>query len=164
MPEEVRYKDSELALERRFSGEPLPVPVMAEGVLGDVIRKACAFLPSDRYDSAAVLKRDLLHILTGMSAPDKNTLVTPVQKEAGAQEKSTTADKMPVEPIMSSINSTASLYGQQPLVRMGQTVADGNEQLKADGNPKDNAMLNSTVSIFSKKQQFPKHIHHRKRK
>ena len=44
--------DRSLAMERRRSGESLPAPAEASERLADVIRKACAFKPEDRYQTA----------------------------------------------------------------------------------------------------------------
>jgi len=47
------YSDEELAKQRRFRGEVLPRPKYGSAALQDVILKACAFDPKDRYGSAA---------------------------------------------------------------------------------------------------------------
>lgn len=44
--------DRNMAMERRRSGESLPAPLEASERLADVIRKACAFKPEDRYQTA----------------------------------------------------------------------------------------------------------------
>jgi len=50
------------ALERRFSGEEFPNPAGASSALSKVIRKACSFHPSDRYQSAAAFRKALVSI------------------------------------------------------------------------------------------------------
>ncbi|MDR1600504.1 MAG: protein kinase [Oscillospiraceae bacterium] len=49
----------EASLRRRISGEPLPRPLNCSDGLWEVIRKACAFLPQDRYSSAAEMRAEL---------------------------------------------------------------------------------------------------------
>lgn len=47
------------ALDRRFSGEPLPEPRNGSLELKHIVLKACAFLPQDRYGSAQEMGDDL---------------------------------------------------------------------------------------------------------
>ena len=54
----------EQALARRMSGEPLPRPFYGEGRgLGEIVLKACAFDPKDRYSSPQQLRQELEAIL-----------------------------------------------------------------------------------------------------
>ena len=56
------------ALERRINGESLPPPCEASSELAQVILKACAPNPADRYSSAAAFKAALLHTANGSEA------------------------------------------------------------------------------------------------
>ena len=58
-PEAITYDNREQALARRVSGEPLPRPFYGEGRLGEIVLKACAFDPKDRYSSPQQLRQDL---------------------------------------------------------------------------------------------------------
>lgn len=62
--ESITYKKKEEALERRMSGEPLPLPVVVDDELFSVIRRACAYYPQDRYSSPSDMRRELERILT----------------------------------------------------------------------------------------------------
>ena len=42
-----------------MSGEPLPRPFYGEGRLGEIVLKACAFDPKDRYSSPQQLRQEL---------------------------------------------------------------------------------------------------------
>ncbi len=59
-PQPISYKDNEEALSRRLSGEPLTYPCNASASLGAAIVKACAYRPSDRYQSATEFKNALI--------------------------------------------------------------------------------------------------------
>ncbi len=61
----MRFSDREAALHRRMSGEPLPTPVDASIALAEVIRKACAYDPKDRYQTAD----EMLEALTQLGQP-----------------------------------------------------------------------------------------------
>ena len=58
-PARVSHADEENARMRRFRGEELPDPAAADNVLAHIIRKACAFVPEERYRSAEQMRKDL---------------------------------------------------------------------------------------------------------
>ena len=62
-PEAIAFSSREQALARRVSGEPLPRPFYGEGRLGEIVLKACAFDPKDRYSSPQQLRQELEAIL-----------------------------------------------------------------------------------------------------
>ena len=62
-PEAITFSSREQALARRMSGEPMPRPFYGEGRLGEIVLKACAFDPKDRYSSPQQLRQELEAIL-----------------------------------------------------------------------------------------------------
>ena len=62
-PEAITFSSREQALARRMSGEPLPRPFYGEGRFGEIVLKACAFDPKDRYSSPQQLRQELEAIL-----------------------------------------------------------------------------------------------------
>ena len=62
-PEAITFSSREQALARRISGEALPRPFYGEGRLGEIVLKACAFDPKDRYSSPQQLRQELEAIL-----------------------------------------------------------------------------------------------------
>ena len=62
-PEAITFSSREQALARRMSGEPLPRPFYGEGRLGEIVLKACAFDPKDRYSSPQQFRQELEAIL-----------------------------------------------------------------------------------------------------
>ena len=62
-PEAITFSSREQALVRRISGEALPRPFYGEGRLGEIVLKACAFDPKDRYSSPQQLRQELEAIL-----------------------------------------------------------------------------------------------------
>ncbi len=55
----ISYKDSEAALKKRMSGAPFPAPADASAEFARILKKACAFRPGKRYQSAGALRRAL---------------------------------------------------------------------------------------------------------
>lgn len=53
------FQERERALKRRINGEPLPPPVYAEGRLAEIVLKACAYNPKDRYSSPLQMRQEL---------------------------------------------------------------------------------------------------------
>ena len=62
-PEAITFSSREQALGRRISGEALPRPFYGEGRLSEIVLKACAFDPKDRYSSPQQLRQELEAIL-----------------------------------------------------------------------------------------------------
>lgn len=62
-PQTITYSDKEAAITRRISGEPLPKPSMADDRLAEIVLKACAFSPKDRYLSPATMRVELERLL-----------------------------------------------------------------------------------------------------
>lgn len=62
-PSNISHNDRELALIRRVSGEALPMPANAEGRLAEIVLKACAYNPKERYSSPLLMRRELEAIL-----------------------------------------------------------------------------------------------------
>lgn len=66
-PQTIKYSDKEKANVLRMSGKPIPNPCNASGRLAEIVLKACAYNPEDRYDSAVDFKNALQSILYGES-------------------------------------------------------------------------------------------------
>lgn len=62
-PTPIRYEDREKANVLRMSGVQMQKPCLAEGRLAEIILKACAYNPKDRYESAADMKKALESVL-----------------------------------------------------------------------------------------------------
>ena len=63
MAGKITFRNREEALERRMSGEPVGTPFYAQGRLGEIVRKVCAFEPKERYSTPAQMRQELEAIL-----------------------------------------------------------------------------------------------------
>ena len=61
-PKPLVFADIERANMARLSGQEMPDPCNASPALSRIIKKACAYLPKDRYQSALSLRRELKKI------------------------------------------------------------------------------------------------------
>ena len=62
-PMPIRYSDKEKANVMRMSGTEMPKPCNAEGRLAEIVLKACAYNPKERYESAVELKKALQSVM-----------------------------------------------------------------------------------------------------
>lgn len=62
-PAPITHSHREAALSRQISGEALPSPKNADGRLSEIVLKACAYDPRDRYSSPMQMRQELEAIL-----------------------------------------------------------------------------------------------------
>ena len=58
-PAAISHGDREKALLKRIAGNPLPKPANSEGRLTEIVLKACAYDPADRYSSPVQMRQEL---------------------------------------------------------------------------------------------------------
>ena len=130
-PEKIKHSDLDNALIRRISGEMPPAPVGADGRLVEIVLKACAYDPRDRYSSPMQMRQELEAILY---EPDKADVIYPegdkvevetniyaTANEEGENETSfddggtvSVFGGIKVEPVTSTQKSTSSFASRQP--------------------------------------------------
>ena len=131
-PAPITYADRENAMAKRFNGAPLPMPSHADGRLGEIVLKACAFEPKDRYSSPGQMRQELEAIL--------------YSREEG-QYIYPDGDEVPQDSIHSVKNNDASPIRQEEgtvsdfggtVSNFGKTVSDfGNSAWKKEGTVSD---------------------------
>ena len=62
-PTPIRFSDREKANVMRLNGEKMPNPCNARGRLAEIVLKACAYDPKERYGSAYEMRQDLQSVL-----------------------------------------------------------------------------------------------------
>ena len=62
-PKPITHSDRENAIARRISGQDIPMPCDAGDALGEVVLKACAYEPKDRYATPEEMRLDLQRVL-----------------------------------------------------------------------------------------------------
>lgn len=88
-PQPISHSDRELALVRRISGEPLPMPANATGKLADIVMKACSFNPKDRYQTAQSMRRELEALLYEANASHTSEQRKPQVTETSMDDSGT---------------------------------------------------------------------------
>lgn len=143
-PDPIKYSDRESARAKRFNGASLPPPGYAEGRLGEIVLKACAFEPKDRYSSPGQMRQELEAILYNK---EEGKYIYPDGDEVPQDSiRSVKTEKTPPVPqedgTVSDFGGTVSDFGQDIRKDEG-TVSDfapkktrGGKK-KAGGQPKE---------------------------
>lgn len=130
-PQTITFADKENALIKRISGVKIPEPKNASGRLKEIVLKACAHNPKERYGAPLQMRMELEAILYGK---DEATIIYPMGDEAPikslkyATSNSTKSDIERTESITEvnadfpfgnlqcelDLNHTSSLTGVEP--------------------------------------------------
>ena len=122
-PQPLTALAKERAHDRRLAGEPLPDPVNASGPLADILRKACAPAPADRFASPTEMRLALEAVLRGASdaapvpdAGDATVRAAAPAAEVPAADAAATVAAVPKAPeTPDAADETTRLpFGQQP--------------------------------------------------
>ena len=132
-PFEDENTSAKAADRRRITGEALPVPMYADYEISEIILKACAFKPEDRYQTPQELKDALVEYMK-RNQVDDTLIVPPI---AGEHE--------PVDP---------NLEEEVEPVQFADTEAMP-EDFKENFSP-DTQMLNSLIDSVHKAEQKDK--------
>jgi len=101
-PAPISHTARENALTKRLSGEKLPNPKNADGRLAEIVLKACAYDPKDRYSSPMQMREELEAILYNR---EEAAIIYPKGDEAPIKS----ADY--IETKTSSSEATESVFG-----------------------------------------------------
>ena len=119
-PQPLTALAKERAHDRRLAGEPLPDPVNASGPLADILRKACAPAPADRFASPTEMRLALEAVLRGASdaapvpdAGDATVRAAAPAAQVPAADK-TVAVAAGAEAPDAADETTRLPFGQQP--------------------------------------------------
>lgn len=66
-PEKIHIQDKEIALQKRLAGEEFPNPCNADEALACVVKKACCFIPKERYQTPKEMRMALEGLLSDSS-------------------------------------------------------------------------------------------------
>lgn len=91
----VSYSEVIKAKQKRLNGEPLPDPAVGGRALGDILRKACAFDPRDRYQNPQEMYRELKKLQQGYDEAEENEeiLMEDIHFFSEADDSSTRLEK-----------------------------------------------------------------------
>ncbi len=143
-PAPIMHSDRENAIARRIGGEPIPLPCDARDALGEVILKACAYTPAERYatpedmrlalqqvqeqltDSAVHVTREELQKLSGQQMTDTSPEQTElIEAESQGDDTEPTADEtpgyLPATENIAEDTATISMFDQIDTAQTAKT-------------------------------------------
>lgn len=134
---EVTQRTREAALNRRMSGESLPRPAYSADRLSEIVLKACAYKPEDRYSSPGQMRQELEAILYDESDA---SLIYPNQSDAiSGWERSRESSKSEKD---GTTPDARPQYWTEPGTR---TQKDGEPSGKLEPSGKNNEGAGGTV-------------------
>ena len=153
-PEPLTYSSRERALARRMSGEPFPSPCYGVGRLGEIVRKASAYDPRERYGSPGQMRQELEAIL--YDAKDASVIYPEGDEMILKENIYATMKQKPGEESRDRADdteeSTLSILGKTG--RTGEKAksqaAEGTRQRNAAAREED---TERTVSVYGPKKE-----------
>mgnify|MGYP000409831417 CR=1 FL=1 len=136
-PTKLSIKDSEIAVEKRLIGEPMPPPTNTQSKLGNVILKLCEYKPENRFSSPSKVKDALIEACYEMSYIERQKIVLSKKKTNTLQPSDTILETVLLN------NNEASENDAQPIVN-SQTPTDSNKD-----NYKSLYIINKNTNIPS---------------
>ena len=125
----LSFSEKEEARNRRFAGEPIPAPLNGSEELKQIVLKACAFDPKDRYQSA----EEMLAELSKLGGARLELPPMPLDSDAGMENEKSVGDGSRIK----ETEGTVGLFG----------TAD---RAVADADPAGDGR---TVGVFDNLQQ-----------
>ncbi len=166
----ITYRDKENALARRMSGEPLKKPADAGEMLSEIILKACAYRPEDRYQTPEEFYNDLDDLQhgrykavtekgTGSPAAAENDSV---QEKVSAQRQSVSLQEQKIrkqqkpvqeQKIREQKKSEQQNAAQKPLQQKKNVVQQKPEQSHKSGDSIEARAAQSQARLAQKRRQ-----------
>ncbi len=144
-PGKASSSDRKQAMNRRMKGEAIPAPCEADEDLSNIILKACAFSPDDRFASAAEMKVALQCHSAWENANAEDESAAPIAPlsaaAAGAAVKPSAGAKPSAEAEPKQGGKQPESKGKKQSVKAGQTIgaaasAKGAKAAGAKAKPK----------------------------
>jgi len=133
-PTPITYNDQEAARAKRLGGAKIPVPKNTEGQLAEIVLKACAYDPKDRFSSPLQMRNELEAI---MYKCEETPIIYPPGDEVPAKSVEYVDESLP-QSEKSDPDSTMFLF-------RGQTPVNENDEQETNDEKTD---IDSQVSTL----------------
>jgi len=150
-PEQITYNSREAALAKRISGAKIPLPRNADERLAEIVLKACAFDPKDRYSGPTFMRRELEAILYNR---DEAPIIYPHYDEAAIYSTEGTEPLAPPQHRTANTESTVSLFNETAVSDPdeGDIHADSLvKELFTEGEVTINPEIEATINLEDNK-------------
>lgn len=145
-PEPITHEGREMALAKRMGGTALPTPVHAQGRLAEIVLKACAFDPKERYSTPAQMRQELEAILYDTEDAE---LIYPDGDELALMENqyaSYSTEKESEQEDWDDEDQTESMFGGAG----GRDGGDRTESMFGGTGGRDDLEQSHTESMFGR--------------
>ena len=115
--------EREAAQRRRLSGEPLPPPCNASAQLAQIILRACAPRPEDRFPSAAAMKRALLSVNEAPAPAQDGDKTVSVRRASPVRDPNLTSSVRKAPPARESSAIPVDSFGEQKRFPFARVLA-----------------------------------------
>lgn len=164
----ITYRDKENALARRMSGETPPKPADAGTQFGEIILKACAYRPEQRYQEPEDFRRDMERLQNGTYEQPENSSEAVVLQET-EEEKKNRLERERMKRIWGNdvfdkMASSASAQAEEAASQYEGTRQQNSDskqqpelkyQLESEQQPNSKYHLESGQQLVSKQQSIP---------
>ncbi len=172
-PATITHSDRERALRNRMGGEAIPAPKNADGRLAEIVLKACAYNPKERYSSPVQMRQELEAILYnqreaaviflgGDGLPTRSVHEIPTDETVDATESAFSPKQSRQQAPAEEADKTESVFGataSERLVGPFETVEgaeDAGEQTESVFLEKDeNAGISSKTLEMKERGNEP---------
>lgn len=166
----ITYRDKENALARRMSGETPPKPADAGEQFGEIILKACAYCPEQRYQEPEDFRRDMERLQNGTYgkaedltqryfSPVKQKQISGQQKTASAQQREGQAQNDGAKGTVSkaaskaAISKTASMNALSSKSQSAKPASRSQESRMQEIKVQELPPMRSTSTRYKKKKK-----------
>ena len=121
---------------RRIAGEEMPDPCNADRELAKIIKKACAFKPTDRYQTAEELREKLENVLASPQQDMGTSILNPQAGTENGEESETVPITFSVEPTWDPSEGKSSFGGNKNAESNKNQGSLKDKSKKTDGKTK----------------------------
>lgn len=147
LPLPICFSDKEKAMSKRLAGERMLKPSKASERLAEIILKACAFNPDERYKEAKQLRIELERVL---SEEEDQVLIEPLQKQKNENKDAFQREEEPKKETETVVLIGASKEENTSQPSLGEFVAtegDASQKTQLDVPTQETEILDGDETI-----------------
>jgi len=116
-PKEIEPGDEELAISKRVKGNKMPSPIDADKKLAEIVLKACAFKPQNRYQTPEEMRNELENYQRDISvdiniiSTDNSAIKKDSKRKKSSEPVAKTEEPILEKPIEEKQTPAQHLYG-----------------------------------------------------
>ncbi len=137
-PQMPKPSEEETARQRRFGGEPVPAPMHGSRGLQEIVLKACAYDPKDRFRDPAQMREALIRLSSGAQPRYDREPAEEGTVGAFGTRTAPAREKQPEDGTVGVFGNQSSPQPEQPVREDGTVGVFGNAPRKPEPAKNDN--------------------------